>query len=261
VLLGTYFILAPFLVNRLNALRSAAEQGRLSAESERLQRTLLDSVSHELKTPISVLLSAGEQVDTEDQPKRLQLAVTIRLTAQRLDSVVTNLLNQTRLESGAIRPKMELCDSRDLIEAAQRTLGLRLQGRQVKVDLPLTRSLLYADPVLMEQALANLLLNAAIHTPAEGLITVTGGRVENPPRDFVCVADKGPGISPALQEKIFNKFQSGGGSGSRGLGLGLSIVRGFMRAQGGEASMESGSSGSQFIVFLPVAPDHLVPNL
>lgn len=259
LLVGTYFAVA-LVGGQLTALRAARERERMLAESERLHRTLLDSVSHELKTPIAVLRSAGEQLGTDDPAKRRSLAAEVRTAVQRLDSLVTNLLDQTRLESGAIRAQMDWCDPRDLVAAARRALGERMAGHCVEIDIPASAPLFFADAGLMEQVAANLLLNAAMHGPAGGTIRVAAGAVDLPPRVFLSVTDAGPGIPPELRERIFEKFQRGPAARPGGLGLGLSIVRGFMRAQGGEVEVTSAPGSTRFAVLLPRVPQGSIPN-
>ncbi len=260
ILLSCYLVVA-LIGSQLKALRSADDRARLLAESEQMHQTLLDSVSHELKTPIAVLRSAVEQLDTEDAAKRERLTREIPTAVHRLENLVNNLLNQTRLESGVLMPRLDWCDARDLVAAARRAVGSRLEGRTISVDIPLDLPIFLADAVLMEQAIANLLLNAAIHTPAEGPIRVTAGASKGAKRVSITVADEGPGISGELQGRIFEKFNRGHAPRAGGLGLGLSIVRGFMVAQGGEVSVECPrSGGSKFTLSLPLTAPGAVPN-
>lgn len=260
LLLGSYFAVA-LIGSQFTVLRSASERAKLLAESERLHRTLLDSISHELKTPIAVFRSAAEQLRTDDPVKRERLIVEIRTAAQRLDDLVGNLLNQTRLESGVLKPLLDWCDAHELVAAARRTLGERLAGRALAIEIPPDLPIFIADATLMEQAIAHLLLNAAVHTPTSAQIAVRAGTSENPALIFIAVADNGPGIPPELRDKIFDKFNRGAITRSAGLGLGLSIVRGFMQAQGGEVALESPpEGGARFTLSLPRATSDAVPT-
>jgi two-component system sensor histidine kinase KdpD len=244
-------------------LRAAGEREKLLAESDRLRRTLLDSVSHELKTPLSVLRSAGEKLDTTDAKKRESLVGEIRTATRRLDHLVANLLNQTRLESGAIRAHLDWCDARDLITAARRAVGEALAGRDFKTAVPEDMPLFMADTPLMEQVLGNLLLNATLHTPAESPIIVTAGKETRAGSEwvFIRVEDRGPGIAAELRATLFQKFRRGRTARAGGLGLGLAIARGFMLAQGGDIAVgDNPEGGARFTVYLPHILPESIPN-
>ena len=215
-------------------LRIASEREKLFAESDRLHRTLLDSVSHELKTPLAVLRSAGEKIDTDDGGKRGALTAEIRTATRRLENLVANLLNQTRLESGGLTPQLDWCDARDVINAARRSVGGALAGRELRVAVPSDLPLFRADPVLMEHVVANLLLNAGLHTPP-GTAVELGAALDRSgpaPRFSLWVSDGGAGLSVELRATLFQKFRRGADARAGGLGLGLSIVRGFVLARG-----------------------------
>jgi two-component system sensor histidine kinase KdpD len=251
LLLGSYFVVA-LIGTQLTALRSADGRARLLAESERMHQTLLDSVSHELRTPIAALRSAVEQSHTEDRSKHERMMEEIRIAVQRLDNLVTNLLNLTRVESGVLKPQLDWCDGHDLVVAARRAVESRLEGRAIEIEFSTEFPIFIADAALMEQAIAHLMLNAAFHTPPTARIRVTAGVSENSNEVFITVADDGPGISDELRDKIFDKFSRGSAARGGGLGLGLSIVRGFMLAQGGDVSVESPpEGGARFTLFLP----------
>ncbi|MFA5056668.1 MAG: ATP-binding protein [Opitutaceae bacterium] len=242
-------------------LRAASEREKLLVESDRLHRTLLDSVSHELKTPLAVLRSAAESLSTEDGNRRARLAGEIRTATRRLDHLVANLLNQTRLESGAVKPQLDWCDARDLINAARRTVGSSLAGRPFEIAIPHDMPLFQADAPLMEQVISNLLLNVALHTPDARPVFVTGGVDAPRKRVFIAIADRGPGIPPELRNHLFQKFRRGSSAHTGGLGLGLSIVRGFMLAQGGEVvGDDHPGGGARFTVYLPYKEHGGVPR-
>jgi K+-sensing histidine kinase KdpD len=251
LLLATYFVVA-LIGGQLAALRSEADRAKLLVESERMHQTLLDSVSHELKTPIAVFRSAVEQLSTSEPARREILMSELRIAMQRLDSVVGNLLSQTRLESGVLMPKMDWCAARDLVAAAKRTVGARLAEHPLNVEIPFDFPLFLADAALMEQAIANLLLNAAVHTPAGTRIWVNVGASEDSKLLFISVADEGPGLSPEFRARVFEKFSRAPDSRSVGVGLGLSIVKGFMLAQGGDVAVDSKSGvGARFTLYVP----------
>lgn len=242
-------------------LRAAAERQALLAESDRLHRTLLDSVSHELKTPLAVLRAAAENLGVEDAARRGALAGEIRTATARLERLVANLLDQTRLESGAVRPQLDWCDARDLVSVARRAVGDALAGRPVKVEIPPGLPLFRADARLMEQVFTNLLLNAALHTPPGTPVTLSAGVDEARSRIFVAVADRGPGVAPEMRAHLFEKFHRGPGARAGGVGLGLSIVHGLMRAQGGGIEADSPpGGGARFTVSLPLAAPDPIPH-
>ncbi len=248
------------LVER-ESLRAAGEREKILAESDRLHRTLLDSVSHELKTPLAVLRTAAEKLDTDDARKRASLVGEVRTATSRLDHLVANLLNQTRLESGTLRPQPDWCDARDLVASARRAVGEALARHALRLELPADLPLLRCDAALMEHVLANLLLNAAHHTPPGGAIRVHAGTDAVHGRIFLAVSDDGPGLAPELHATLFQKFSRGPRARAGGLGLGLSIVRGFMLAQGGDvAASRSVEGGACFTVRLPLADPGLVPS-
>ncbi len=261
-LIETFATQIAMLVER-EQLRAAAEREKLLAESDRLHRTLFDSVSHELKTPLAILRSAGEQMGTTNEAKRIQLTAEVRLATKRLDHLVANLLNQTRLESGTLKPALDWCDVRDLIHAGRWLVGDALVGRSLVAEIPADMPLLLADAPLMEQVIANLLHNAAVHTPADQPIVVTTGLREHGGRNqiFIKITDRGPGLAPELMANLFHKFCRGRSTRPGGLGLGLSIVRGFVHAQSGEVVAENNpEGGASFCVCLPHTTHGSVPN-
>ncbi len=257
LLLGTYFVVAIIAGQLTTYIR---EHEKLYAASE-LHRTLLDSVSHELKTPLSVLRSAAEQLDTDDAVKRAHLRTEINTATSRLDHLVANLLNQTKLESGALQPQLDWCDARDIINAARRAVGDTLEGRPFKAEVPTSMPLFKADPAMMEQAVSNLLINAVRHTPAGTPIHLKTGVELRSQWVFISVADRGPGLPPELRESVFQKFKRGNSAHAGGLGLGLSIVRGFIVAQGGAVlARDNPGGGACFTIYLPYGPHGSVPN-
>lgn len=241
-------------------LRAAGEREKLLAESEKLHRALLDGVSHELKTPLAVLSAAAESMETADRPTQHKLLAEIRTATRRLHRLVNNLLDQTRLESGMLQPKLDWCDACDLVNAARDDLDDLLADHPLEISIPADMPLFRADFALMEQVVANLLLNAALHTPAHTPVFLTAGVEAAQPRVFFTVADRGPGLPPAMRDRLFTKFQRGDTARVGGLGLGLSIISGFVSAQGGTVvAGENPGGGAVFTVYLPYVPPAKVP--
>jgi two-component system, OmpR family, sensor histidine kinase KdpD len=242
-------------------LRAVGEREKLLAESDKLHRTLLDGVSHELKTPLAVLTAAVENLATADEATRASLADEIRTAARRLNRLVNNLLDQTRLESGALKPHLDWCDGHDLVNAAIEGVSDSLAGHPFEADVPKDLPLFRADAALMEQVIANLLLNAALHTPAGTPIFLAAGVDTAKSRIFFTVADRGPGLPAAMRERLFQKFQRGDAARAGGLGLGLSIIRGLVTAQGGDVvAGENPGGGAVLTVYLPYVAHGEVPE-
>ena len=241
-------------------LREAGEREKLLAESDKLHRVLLDSVSHELRTPLAVITGSLENLSGAKPELQEALVAEGRAAARRLNRLVGNLLDQTRLESGALRPRLDWCDARDLVNAALDGMRDELASHPLEVNMPDDMPPIRADFALTEQALANLLLNAARHTPAATPIFVTAGIERGGTRAFFTVADRGPGFPLAMKERLFKKFERGDAARAGGLGLGLSLVRGFVAAQHGEVVVGANpGGGAVFTIYLPHAAPQSPP--
>jgi two-component system sensor histidine kinase KdpD len=241
-------------------LREAGAREKLLAESDKLHRVLLDSVSHELRTPLAVITGTLENLADAPAGLRTELIDEGRAAARRLNRLVGNLLDQTRLESGALKPRLDWCDARDLVNAALDGMRDELAGHPLEVVLPDDMPPIRADFALTEQALANLLLNAARHTPTGTPVFLTAGIERGGSRAFFTVADRGPGFPLAMRERLFKKFERGDAARAGGLGLGLSIVRGFVVAQGGDIVVgENPGGGAVFTIYLPHAAPQTAP--
>lgn len=238
-------------------LRDADIRAKLLAESERLGKTLLDSVSHELRTPLAAITSAAaglESLDDDGKPElRRALTDELREATARLNRLVGNLLDMTRVESGAIKLRRDWCDVADLVNVARSELARELAHHKVVVVTEPGLPLVSLDFVLMQQVVMNLLLNAACHTPPG-----TEVRVHAAVRDkqlVLLVTDNGPGIPAEALPKLFDKFYRAHTDRVGGSGLGLSLVKGFVEAHGGEVQVENRpGGGAQFTVRIP-APE------
>jgi two-component system sensor histidine kinase KdpD len=241
-------------------LDKAAEQAQVLAESERLYKTVLNSVSHELRTPLTAITGAATSLlDPHiggDLAAREALSREIDEAAARLNRVVENLLNMTRLESGRLRLNLEWCDVNDLVSITLNHLKTELAEHVVIVDVAPELPLARIDFGLMQQALYNLVHNSAVHTPPGTRVRISA-RVEG--RELVLsVADRGPGLPPEDLERVFDKFYRAPGASAGGTGLGLSITRGLVEAHGGHITAENRSHGGAcFVIRLPLgaAPD------
>ncbi len=233
-------------------LRAAEAHARILAESERLNQALLNSISHELRTPLAAIQSAVSGLQEDGAPTmRKALTREIQEAAKRLDRLVGNILDMTRLETGHLKPRMDWCDVGDLIHVALRGVEKDLSRHLVSADVPPKLPLVRMDFVLMEQALTNLFLNAAMHTPPDTPVQV--GVVVEDREITIRVADRGPGLPVEALPRIFDKFYRASDAPAGGTGLGLSIVKGFVEAQGGrvQAANRAGG-GAAFAITLPL---------
>jgi two-component system sensor histidine kinase KdpD len=254
-LLETFASQAALALERV-ALSEEAQRAQVQAETERMRSSLLSSVSHDLRTPLAVITGATsslvEGAVTLDPATRVELAQTAYDEATRLNRLVGNLLDMTRLESGALQVRKEWQPLEEVVGATLTRLHDRLRDHSVTVTLPPDGPLVPLDSVLVEQVLINLLENAIKYTPPGSPIelSATGaGDVVT-----VTVADRGPGIAAGDEQRIFDKFyRARAGTGSGGVGLGLTICRGIVEAHGGRIWAENRpGGGAAFHFTLPI---------
>ncbi len=233
-------------------LAEEAHRARMQVETEQLRNSLLSSVSHDLRTPLAVVTGAASTLleETLEPDVRRELTDTILQEADRLNRLVQNLLDMTRLEAGALRVRKQWHSLEEVIggalDRAEKVLGDRGVETSLQDDLPLVP----LDAVLVEQVLVNLLENAAKHTPAKSAIRVAarlaGQGVE------VEVADRGAGVAPDERERVFEKFHRATGD-APGAGLGLTICRGIVTAHGGRIWVDAREGGgASFRFTLPI---------
>jgi two-component system sensor histidine kinase KdpD len=217
-----------------------------------LRSALLSSVSHDLRTPLTTILSATHEL------RRLQpsaLAETIEGEAQRLNRFVANLLDMARIEAGALPLKVEPTDLLDAVAGAVHDTRQSLQGHDIRADIPADIPLVRVDPVLLHHILINLLDNAGRYGDPGTPVTVRGQRV--PGAILLSVIDQGPGIPAGSEGRIFDTFTrlEGSDRSKHGTGLGLAIVKGFAEAMGiaVEARNADAPVGACFILRVPEA--------
>jgi two-component system sensor histidine kinase KdpD len=256
---ATYFIIAltvGSMTAQLKAREHLAAQVQLAKNSERLRKTLLDCVSHELKTPLAAIGAASQELlrlapTPQNAGMLKQLAAEIHDGSHRLHRVVNNLLDMNRLESGVVQPNREWCDVRELLQSAIEIERESIDGREVRLDVAEEIPLALIDHTLMEQAVAKLLANAGSHTRSRLPIEIDAEYKDG--RLIISVSDRGPGVPAEFAERIFEKFYRGDGRRTGGLGLGLSIARGFVEAHGGRLTAENrDGGGARFTINLPV---------
>ena len=226
--------------------------------TDRLRSALLNSVSHDLRTPLSTVL--GSVTTLIDYGKSLSvrvrddLLVSIREEAERLNRYVGDLLDMTRLEGGALTTRREWTDVRDVLRAAVERVRRRLDGRKVDWDFPDRLSAVMADASLLEQALVNILENAIAYSPADTTIEVAA--YEDRGNVVISIEDEGRGIPTAELERVFEKFRRMDEATDRGkgAGLGLAISKGFVEAMGGRIAAASPiheGKGTRILISLP----------
>jgi two-component system sensor histidine kinase KdpD len=234
------------------------ERVRREAETDRLRSALLTSISHDLRTPLAAVLGAAGAL--RDLPKSLDddakadLLGTIIDESERLNRFIANLLDMTKLESGAVAPNLAPHDLGEIVGSALERAKKILAKHRVEVAIPSDLPMIAVDPVLFEQVLFNLLDNAAKYAPAGTAIRIQGWAE----RDAINlqVLDEGDGISPDDLERVFDKFHRArkGDQVRAGTGLGLSISRGFVEAMHGTitAANRTDRSGAVFTITLPI---------
>jgi len=249
MLFVTFFAVALTMGHLTTRLRHA----QIIQASERFERALLQSVSHELKSPLSAVQAGVDALAKEigADPSRHGLFHATQQGLRRLRRVIDNLLNMSRLEAEVMHPSLDWCDIGDLIQAAVRLTDEGLKGHVVAVEADRNLPIIKADQALLEQSLCNLLLNAAANSPAGSLIVVraacAGGRLT------LSVLDEGKGIPETDLPHIFQVFYRGDGAAPGGTGLGLAIVDGFTRAHGGQVSaFNRASGGAEIAMTIPV---------
>jgi len=245
-------------------LAEKAQQAALSQESERLYATLLDSVSHELRTPLTAINGATSSLldpAVQRAPDKQQaLGQEIQDATHRLNRLVDNLLDMSRLESGRLKLNLDWCDVHDLINASVAQVKKELADHDLVIDIADQLPLVRLDFALMEQVLVNLLHNAALYTPPGVRVRVTAS-VEHEML-VLSVADRGPGLPPGDLERVFEKFYRAPGARSGGTGLGLSICKGFVEAHGGRITAENRPThgGARFTIRLPIGASPETPT-
>jgi two-component system sensor histidine kinase KdpD len=234
-------------------LAEEAEQARVAAETERLRSTLLSSVSHDLRTPLATITGAASsllQPGALDEKSERELKEAIYDEAERLNRLVTNLLDMTRLESGSLRLNRDWQSLEELVGTALARLERHVGGRRVTVSIPADLPLVPVDGLLIEQALVNLLDNAFKYAGPASSIDVTA-RISDA-SVLVEVADEGPGLPSGSEDRVFEKFYRAA-SGPRGSGLGLPICKAIVTAHGGRIwAQNRGTRGAVFRFTLPL---------
>jgi two-component system sensor histidine kinase KdpD len=223
--------------------REAAKKAYVISESEKLYKTLFNSISHELRIPVTTIMAASDNIISDEYPEEAKRKFNseINQASIRLNHLIDNLLNMSRLESGRISPNANWCDVHDLANKVAESLDRELSSFTLSVIIPEDMPMVYIDFGLMEQAIHNLVLNSVQHSPHGSVIRLKffydNGFI------VIQVMDRGSGFEEADLDSIFNKFYRGKNSAAGGSGLGLSIVKGFVEAHKGIVVAENRQNG------------------
>jgi K+-sensing histidine kinase KdpD len=265
-----FFAVTVLITSSLSSLLRSqaliARRATLQAETEKLRSALLTSVSHDLRTPLASILGSATSLKcyraTLDEEAQRQLIDTIEEEAQRLNRFISDLLDMTKLESGAVEPHSELVDLSDIVGSALRRASGVLGRHRLNTDLSPDLPMVKLDPVLFEQVLFNLLDNAAKYAPDGTTISLSAER--NGSSIALKVTDEGEGIAAPDLDRIFEKFyRTRTGDNQRaGTGLGLAICRGFVEAMGGTifAANRRDRRGAVFTVEIPIPRHSAAPE-
>lgn len=223
-------------------------------ETQKLYKSLLDCVSHELKTPLAAIKgSASALLDEKTASNKAavtQLSSEILGASGRLQRLVENLLDMTRIESGMLKPKREACEVQDLVGAVLPRLESVKGTHPVKVSVPSGLAPVICDPVLVDQALGNILHNAFVYTPNDSEVNISAAESDDGMLE-IQIRDHGPGLPKDHPERVLDKFYRATPQNAGGVGLGLSIAKGFIEAQGGKLKAQNSNDGAVFSIFLP----------
>jgi two-component system sensor histidine kinase KdpD len=236
-------------------LAEDAKTQALRARTEEMRSSLLSTVSHDLRTPLAAITGASTMLLDGSARltvgQRTELLETICEEAERLERLVSNLLDMTRVASGSLKVKREWVPIEELVVSVLARLESKLEGRAVRMDIPDDTPLVSVDPILFEQVFVNLFENIAKYTPANTAVEVRGRAQDG--NVVVDVMDYGPGLPKGAEQRIFEKFFRGPQARSGGVGLGLAICRGIVEAHGGRLSAANRpEGGAVFRIELPI---------
>ena len=257
ILLIMYFIIAMInavLTYKIRQVKKEAQLKEERANSVNLYNTILNSLSHELRTPIAAIIGATDNLQTNPYlttENKEQLVSEISKASLRLNQQVENLLNISRLQSGHIQPKHDWCDVTELIYQMVQTVEENNPGRKIHISIKPGLPLCSTDKGMLEQIIYNLLNNAAIHTEKNCRIDIAAKC--NADLLEIIIEDNGKGFTDVKPDEVFNKFSRNKKAETAGSGLGLSIVKGFTDALEGTIEFSRlKDSGSKFTLTLPV---------
>jgi two-component system sensor histidine kinase KdpD len=242
-------------------LNDIARRASILDESDRLYKSLFNSISHELRIPVATIMGSSDTLLSGefDKDTNMHLYIEINKASERLNRLIDNLLNMSRLESGRITPKLDWHDVNDLANKVIVVLKNELEKFNLEISIPDDMPLVKIDFGLMEHVLHNLVLNATQYSKPGTTIRI---KMYYDHQSFIMqVMDRGPGFPPDELQNVFNKFYRLDGSISGGTGLGLSIVRGFVQAHNGNVTIENRKNGGSIITVKIPAEIHDMKNI
>lgn len=262
ILLIMYFVIAMIsgvLTYKIRQIEKAVHLKEEKANSVKLYNTILNSLSHELRTPIATIIGATDNLQSNQNlnaATREQLISEISKASLRLNQQVENLLNISRLESGHIKPKNDWCDIEELIYEVVRRVEENGNNRKIDVSINDNVPLCYLDKGMLEQVTYNLLNNAVTHTNHKTKIDISSSCHADLLE--IIIEDNGEGFTAAEMKDVFHKFSRSKKQETNGSGLGLSIVKGFTEALGGNVELNKGNAGgAKFTITIPVKTSYL----
>ena len=256
ILLTMYFIIAmvnAVLTYKLRQIEKVARQKEEKANTIKLYNTVLNSLSHELKTPIATIIGATDNLHLNSSKlsatHRSELISEISQASFRLNQQVENLLNMSRIDSGSIQPRKDWCDISEIIYESVKRVENNEISQQISISINPSIPLFKLDKGMFEQIVYNLINNASQYSHAESLIKVSATSYVDLLE--VIIEDNGPGFPKEEIDKVFEKFYRLKNSKTGGTGLGLSIVKGFVEALGGSILLENvPGGGAKFTVII-----------
>jgi two-component system, OmpR family, sensor histidine kinase KdpD len=267
IMLLMYFVIASVnavLTFKIRQIAKIAREEEQKASAVKLYNIFFNSLSHELRTPISTIIGAADNLLNDknkiSETNKKELVYEISQASLRLNKQVENLLNMSRLESGIIQSKKDWCDVHELVHSVINQLDDVLKNHQVHTRFAANLPLFKLDFGLMQQVLNNLISNAAIYTPDGTVILIESGiKKDNSGEIFILkIEDNGKGFPEKETERVFEKFYRLKNSKTGGTGLGLSIVKGFIEAQGGKIMLSNVvTGGARFIIEIPSETSYL----
>lgn len=266
ILLLMYFVIALIngvLTYKIRQMEKEVKARDEKARSVKFYNVLLNSLSHELRTPITTIIGSVDNLQTNSQrlsdADKSELLTEISVASVRLNQQVENLLSMSRLESGFLEVKKDWCDVNDLVYKTLNMLVANLQKYSVAVYIPEQFPLFKLDFGLMEQVLYNLIINVTRHTPEDTVITIQADCATD--SLVLTIADNGRGFPEDEIANVFDKFYRLKGSARGGTGLGLSIVKGFVEAHRGTITLENlPVCGSKFTIRIPAERAYVTRN-
>ncbi len=263
ILLIMYFVIAMIsavLTYKIRQVEKASRKKEEKANTLKLYDTLLNSLSHELRTPIATIIAATDNIQSGNNnlttENKDELINEISKASLRLNQQVENLLNMSRLETGFIKPKIDWCDISELVYATVKKIEENKISQKISININPDLPLVKTDKLLLGQAIYNLLNNASLYTKSDSRINITA-LIHADILELI-IEDDGEGFPPGEIEDVFDKFYRLKFSKAGGTGLGLSIVKGFIEALKGNISLENISTGgARFSITLPAETSYL----